>query len=296
MAKDLESAVLTQIDATGHAPVNLAEIFLDAGTLRYAATRQSVVFPAAGNTYTAIFYTSGGRKVSRGRQIIIKDYRFDNRDGVLHGYNAAERFEGKPFIEKRVFRGALGNVAYYNEIMAGIMGAPRFDKQWMYLRVTEGKLLGQRSRNQYYQKPCNNDPGDSNCNYDGYFNLASLTATGTADSGTVGSLTDNALTQVDDYWNFGRIEITISGYTHVRKVSDFDAATDTVSWNVNLPEAVSNGDSYTIYKGCPLTWEACQGLFAYGPSADNKANFLGNLHLSKKELDSESVKKIIRGI
>ena len=66
-------------------------------------------------------------------------------------------------------------------------------------------------------------------------------------------------------------------------VDDFDAGTDTVTFDVPLPVAVSSGDSYNIYKGCPKTWDVCQANNNYGPSADNKANFNGWMHIGEED-------------
>lgn len=252
---------------------------LDAGTIRYAAAPSAVVFPTAGNSYTAIHFTGGHKKMDTANQIVTKKYTFDDRNGVLHGLNAAEPFKGKWFVEKKIYLDALGDSSYHREIMAGEMGEPKFDETVMTVTVTSGKNLNQRALNKFYQKLCTNDFGDTACNYDGYANLASLTATGTADSGTTGGFTDNALTQADDYWNYGKVTVTISGNTYERKVADFDAATDTITFDVPLPVAVSNGDAYTLYKGCPRNLDACRANNAFGPSADNEDNFIGYIHL-----------------
>lgn len=254
-------------------------MFLNAGILRFAAAPVNITFPTAGDIYSAIEYSGGQKKMDIQNQIVVKNYRFDNRNGFLQGLNAAEPFKGKLFIEKKIYLDALSSADNFIELMAGEMEEPDFDEQWMNIKVAEGKNLDQRLINEYYQKTCNNLFGDTKCNYNGYANLASLTYTGTADSGGVDYLIDNALTQAADYWNFGEVTITKSGYVYQRKIADFDAATDKITFDVPLPVVVSNGDSYTVKKGCPRTLEACRGNFSYGPSANNEANFNGNIHL-----------------
>ena len=125
-------------------------------------------------------------------------------------------------------------------------------------------------------------PGGTECNTNGLFDLTTLKATGPADSGSTTTLVDNALTQVDDYWNYGEIEITKAGKTYYRKVKDFDAASDTVTLDVELPVAVDATCTYVIYKGCDLTWESCSFTLPLGPSADNSANFGGCIHIAKQ--------------
>ena len=73
--------------------------------------------------------------------------------------------------------------------------------------------------------------------------------TGTADSGSTTTLVDSALTQVDDYWNGGVLAIT--GGTNsgeVRLISDFDAATDTVTVSVAFTNPIDATSVYAIYE------------------------------------------------
>jgi len=102
---------------------------------------------------------------------------------------------------------------------------------------------------------------------------------GLADSGTTLTLVDAALTEVDDYWNFGIIEIVKAGILYRRNVFDFDAATDTVTLDVALPLTVDNTCVYSLIKGCDKTWDTCGAVNAWGPFTDNQANFLGFVHI-----------------
>ena len=71
-------------------------------------------------------------------------------------------------------------------------------------------------------------------------------------------------------------------------MKDFVAGTDTVTLDVELPVAVSNGDAYTIYKGCDQTWDTCGQTYNYGPSADNQANYGGQIHISGLEAGGDA--------
>ena len=110
-----------------------------------------------------------------------------------------------------------------------------------------------------------------------------MTASGTADAGgTTTTLIDAAkLTQVDDYWNCGEIEITKAGVTYYRKVTDFDAGTDTITLDVAMPFAIDSDCTYVVYKGCDQTRITCTGVNAWGPSANNYLNFGGCVHIGK---------------
>jgi hypothetical protein len=286
MAQDVPASVDTQIAAEQSRPVNLCEIGLDAGTLRFAATKQNLVFPTAGNTYTAKAMNFGNIHQTREGQIVKCQVKLDNVAQDMAGYNAAESFDGKSFVWKKIYRDAMGDASYYREMINGHMEGPcDLDYNWIVINAVRGKSLGRRMLLDYFQKECNHIFGDSECNRDGYADLTSLKATGTADAGsTAAYMIDAALTQADDYWNFGRIELVHNSITYYRDVKDFVAADDKVIFDVAFPFTISEGDTYTLYKGCSNTWNACQSNEAYGPSSDNKANFFGFIHIGDESV------------
>lgn len=280
MAQDLPASVDTEIAAEYSRPILLFELYLDAGTLRYSATNVDVVFPTGGNTYYAKAVAFENIKTTAEGQMETVSIQLDNIAQDMWTYNVAESFDGKQVIIKKVYRDALGNATYYREIFNGYMSEPKsVDKEWLILEATSGNKFQRRMLQKVFQCECNNTFGDANCNRDGFADLTSLTASGTADSGTVSTLVDNALTQAADYWKFGRITVTVSGTAYKRFVESFNATTDTITFDVPLPVAVVATSAYTVYKGCPLTVDACEDNRAYGPSADNSANFDGFIHI-----------------
>jgi len=394
MPKGLDANVLAQTDAVQSRPVLLFTITLaESGTLRYAASQLNITFPTGGNVYTAkaILMSNIIRRAEG--QIVRAVIQFDNVAKDMSGYAAAESFDGQAISVKRIWRDAVGSAAYYNEILNGYMEeVTSIGREWMEVKVIEGKSLQRQALIPIYQKLCNHRFGDSQCNADSLANLIVLTASGTADSGSATTLADNALVQVADYWNYGQIEIIKSGAKYRRKVKDFvaniaaqgtitmagiavanetfvidtqtftwkaargiagevtiganaaeavtnivtavtadlatvtavDGAGDTVvitavtakgtagngvvlteastnmtvngsgtlgattagvdaviTFDVALPVAVDNTCTYETWKGCSQTWDSCQMSNAWGPSGDNKANFLGFIHIGK---------------
>ena len=177
----------------------------------------------------------------------------------------------------------MGDSSYYNEVFNGHMERPsEISRHWLTVPCTIGKPLNRKALPFQYQKMCPWIFGGTECNTDGLADLTSLTAAGTADNGTTTTLVDDALTEVDDYWNCGEIEITKAGVTYYRKVKDFDAGSDTITLDVAMPFAIDNACTYVVYKGCDQVWETCNADNAWGPSGDNKANFGGCIHISKK--------------
>ena len=278
--KSLPAAVVTQIDAQQKRPALLFEISLTGLTLRYVGYMTDVTFPTGVNVYTAKAISFGGVSQSLEGQIGRVSVNFDNVKKDMSAYIDAYDFEGRTLSIKRIFLDAVGDASYYNELFLGYMEQPKeISGQSVTITATEGKPLQRKVLLKKYTNTCNLTFGGTACNIDGNADITTLKATGTADSGTSTTLVDNALTQADDYWNYGSIIIVHAGVTYNRKVEDFDAATDTITLDLGLPTAIDNTTTYTVYKGCAKTWDSCQSNKAYGPSADNKLNFGGFMHI-----------------
>jgi len=254
MARGLPAAVLTQMDAAQKRPVLLFELGLSS-TIRFCAYKTNIVFPTGGNTYTAKAIKLSGVSQSLEGQIGRVTVDFDNvvRDMAAYAHN--EDFRGKSFVIKRVYLDALGDATYYNEVFRGFFEKPsKITRHWLTVPATSGKPLTRKVLDKAYQRMCNLIFGGTGCNIDGNANLTSLTASGTADSGSTSTLIDAALTQADDYWNYGRIIITKAGVKYNRKIKDFVAASDELTFDVELPVAVDDTCTYVLYKGCDTTW------------------------------------------
>jgi hypothetical protein len=283
--KELDANIITQLNAQGRKPVALVEIYLDGLTLRYAANIDNIIFPyPGGNTYTAKAVEVGDVSQTLEGQIGKITVKLDNTAKDMFAYVNSYTFEGKKLVIKRVFLDSNNHAptasTEYIEVFSGTMDQPReISRNWITVAAHEGKPLPTRMIQNMYEKQCQHAFGDAQCNKDGYADLAALTASGTADSGTTSTLVDSILTQADDYWNYGAIEITKSGTTYKRKVKDFVAATDTITFDLALPVAVDNTCTYQVWKGCPKSWDDCQANNNYGPIADNKNNFGGFIHI-----------------
>ena len=283
MPRNLPAQIIAQMDATNKRPVLLFELGLTS-TIRYAANVSNVVFPTAGNTYTAKAIKISSISQALEGQIGRVTVSFDNVVRDMAAFANNEDFRGKTLVIKRVYLDALGDASYYNEIFNGYMEQPsEVSRHWLTVPATIGKPLTRKALTFPYQLMCPWLFGGTECNTNSLADLTSLTASGTADSGSTSTLVDNALTQAEDFWNHGRITITKSGVIYKRKIKDFVAATDTLTLDVELPVAIDNTCTYVILKGCDQTWDTCTGINAWGPSGDNKANFGGCLHVTKPQ-------------
>lgn len=280
MPRDLPSAITDEMNATQKRPVLLFELGLSS-TIRFAAYKTNITFPTAGNTYTAKAIQISGISQALEGQIGRITVKFDNVVRDMAAYANNEEFRGKTLIIKRVYLDALGNAANYNEVFNGHMEMPtEISRHWLTVPATIGKPLTRKSLVFAYQRMCPWKFGGTECNTDGHADLTSLTASGTADSGTTSTLVHSGLTQADDYWNNGKIKITKSGTEYHRKIKDFVAGTDTLTFDVELPVAVDNTTTYVLYKGCDQTLDTCKSLNAWGPSSSNVSNFGGCIHIT----------------
>ena len=197
MPRDLQAAVVTQMDATQKRPVLLFELGLSS-TLRFVAYNTNLVFPTAGNTYTAKNIQVNNVIQALEGQIGRVTVKFDNVSRDMASYAHNEDFRGINLTIKRVYLDALGNALNFNELFNGYMERPsEITRHWLTVSATSGKPLTKKALTFPYQRMCPWIFGGSKCNTDGLADLTSLTATGTADSGTTSTLVDNALTQAD---------------------------------------------------------------------------------------------------
>ncbi len=280
MSRGIPAQVLAQMDATQKRPVYLFELGLSS-TLRFAAYNTNITFPTAGNVYTAKNITVSGVSQSLNGQIGRITVKFDNVSRDMAAYANNESFKGKSLTIKRIYLDAVGDPSYYNEVFNGFMESPKdFSRHWVTVTATTGKPLFNKVLVFPYQRLCPWVFGGAECNTDSNADLAALTASGTADSGSTTTLVHSGLTQADDYWNNGRITVIKGGTQYRRKIKDFVASTDTLTFDVELPVSVDNTTTYVLYKGCDKTWDSCQSSNAWGPSADNKLNYGGCIHIT----------------
>lgn len=290
MAKNLSAQIITQLDAQQKKPVLLFEIELTGLTLRYVAYKTNIVFPHGGAiTYSAKAIQFSGVSQSLEGQIGRITTKFDNVSKDMAAYLNSYDFEGRKFTIKRIYldddNHAPVTATEYNEIFAGVMEQPKeISRQWLTVIATGGKPLKKKVLQNTYNILCGHRFGDAKtCNIDGNADLSTLSASGTAVSGTTSTLVDTALTQADDHWNNGYIEIAKAGTTYKRKVKDFDATFDKLTFDLTLPVIVDNTCTYQVWKGCDKTWKTCGANNSYGPSADNTLNYGGFLHVGEKK-------------
>jgi len=296
MAKDLSGATtaLIAIDAQQKRPVLLFTLFLTSPTLtlRICAYNSNLIF--GGNTFTAKAVIFDGVNQSLEGQIGRVTIKIDNVSTDMAAYSNAKVFEGRRLFIQRIYLDSTGNPPStstdYVEIFDGNMETPsEIGKQWLTVSATSGKSLQKKTLSDTYSKMCRHTFGGTMCNLDGLSDLTVLTATGNLTGAPDGSVSasgttmwdSGTLTQSENYWNFGRVDVGLAGTTYTRIVSGFyNKVGSGVTFDLSVPVALTTDFRYVIYKGCSkVLMNSCTGLEAYGPTADNSRNFGGFIHI-----------------
>ena len=271
MPKNINATLLAEILLEKTSPTYLIEITLDGLTLRYTDLDTDLDFPTAGNTYTAIGMFFDPVKSSVSMEVDRVNVSMDNIDNLLTGYVENYRFQGKVLTIKRVYLNHLALAANMIVIFAGEMGVPSLNETDFSVEVVSPLAkLSEEIPRRSYEGVCPWSFDGTECRGGGA-SLADEKAGQTAGAGsTIILLIDAARTEVDDYWNDGTIEMTSGANDGLkRKISDFDAATDTVTLLYAFPTIIGVGDTYTIKRGCSKSESICKSRF------DNFENYGG---------------------
>jgi len=274
------SATLTGLIAlaTGR-PIELHDVYLgsqteeDDDTLHFVSYYRNVDFfqylSGDSQTYRALGMARAGIKKSVQAEVDSAGYRIDNVNKAMGAYAATQNFRNKRIVTRLVFRGSLDSAENAKVIFDGIIQSVLFKKSTMEVSCVPIISSLAFETGWPYQINCNAKFGDVYCKVNK--NSSDNRVIGAATGGSTGTLIDtNGLTQTDDWWNHGIIEFTSGNNNRLkRKVVDFDAATDTITLDYALENAVVSGDTYVVNRGCDKTLSMCQTLY------NNEDNYHG---------------------
>jgi hypothetical protein len=292
MVKPISTGVSVQLAAAQRRPVNLITLDLGSGvTLRYATAKQNIVFPAAGNTYTAKNIEYSAPSFSAEGQLSKVTVKLDNTARDMASYAVQRDFKGKKIIIWRIFRDASG-ATDYDLIFNGWMQEPSFDYNWISIPADTGTALDRITPHRNYGRSCAWSFGKTECDTDGLSSGASLTRSSTTVRGGnpgnqnagVTSFYDTTLKNSGaSAWVYGKVFLLVGGASEERMVVDFEVTAGsggTVVFDVPCSTAISAATKYELRMGCSKSWTACSGASTLGPTADNTANFSGFLHIT----------------
>jgi uncharacterized phage protein (TIGR02218 family) len=129
------------------------------------------------------------------------------------------------------------------------------------------ELLNQNMPRNLYQSGCVNTLYDASCT----LNSATYAVSGTALTGSTGSVINATIANPTGYFDLGKITFTSGANNGVsRSVKAYSSGSPgTISLVSPFPSTPANGDTFTIYPGCNKTQSTCSSKFS------NLVNFRG---------------------
>ena len=119
----------TQAALEANQPIYLAELVFGATTLRFTTDNADIVFPTAGNTYTAWGYEFSPISTTASNSIDRCRFKFDNTDLTFSTtYLSTYTFQAGTITLKRIFRNVLGSANDAMILFKGKIKAPQFDE------------------------------------------------------------------------------------------------------------------------------------------------------------------------
>lgn len=275
------------------------------GGSTYRFTSADAPVTVGGNTYnTGLIFIRDQFTQKTGLEVntinITVAPQVDNPAGAV-------TISGVPFLQavaKNVFDGA--KITIYKLFLSSWSDTSPGPVKWFYGEIGEiisGRLAATFTVNSIVQQldimmPRNVwQTGCTHDLYDAYefsqhgtrtgctLNEVTFTVSGaTSGSPTAGSFATN-LTQVDGYFNLGRIKFT-SGVNNgvTRVVKSYVNASGVVTLSLPFPSAPAAADTFTIVPGCLKTQAACSNNnSAVGPAFNNLAHFRGYPYIPNPE-------------
>lgn len=261
-------------------PVEIHDIYLGSQTLEDSNTLHFIhfYFPITFFTYighvqqqyTPLGVSRTAVKRNAKGEIERVNYQIDNVNKAMGAYAAAHDCRNKRIVTRLIFRDHLSSYLDAKVVFDGFIQNVVFEQKKMSASCVP--VIGSLSfeTGWPYQIECNAKFGDAYCKVNK--ELAANKVTGSATGGTSTTVIDTVnLTQADDYWNYGTITFT-SGNNDgsSRKILDFDSATDKLTLDYALDNAVQVGDAFVVYRGCDKTLAMCTTLYS---NTDNYHGF-----------------------
>ncbi len=266
MSRALSGNVAVEAAKDQNRPVELYQIYLDAGTLFFAAHPENIdYFDENGTptTYYALGLSRSPVRTNMDTKVDEVTVQLDNVTREMSAYIAHAEFVGRRLKIIKVFLEYLANPADHVVIFDGIMDAPTITETAMQVTVVSKlDLLGFRVPRRRYQRPCDWKFGSAQCG-----------ANPGAVAGTVVSISPDGLTltlssraEGTDYYKDG--VLTIEGQW--QRVVSSNGATFTVSYPF---VGVEPDDTYSLRRGCDKSLETCRDRFG------NQSNYGGFLSI-----------------
>ena len=280
----LTSAIKLEDSKDQNAPLEFYDVYLgdqatpDSSTYYFVAAEKTISFynlADEAKDYLPLRMNRTASKKTTTLEIETISTEFDNVDQAWSSFLTDTDLRGKRIVIRRSYRNLLSSGSNSKIIFDGIINKVvdiTEEKISIELKIKQFRSLSYQT-GRMYQLYCGYVYGGSRCGVD----KDATKVTGTADSGTTGSMVDTARTEAEDYWKDGYIVFTTGDNTgEIRMIKEWDWNNDKLTFDYALPNTVEAGDEYTLYQGCDKSLTKCTSRFA------NQANFGGFPHIPQE--------------
>jgi len=261
MPKTIPASLTQELTLETNAPIELYEIYLKSQTYYYANAEQDITLGA--QTYTALAISRNKIKTHMSSKVDEISITFDNTDRVFAATFLSGNFQGKQIIIKKVLRGHLDSADKYIPMFDGRVDGANIGVQTVSVRAVSWlDAVTKRYPGRTFQKQCNYKLGDTACNV--ITSSAVNMQTGSIIGASSSTIYTNSLSEDDDHWNNGHIEITAgtnAGYS--RPVRDFASGTPAhIVLRLPFPTPCDVTSVFSIHRGCNKTENECNTKFS----------------------------------
>lgn len=266
--RTVSGEVTAEIVKAYNRPIELYILFLRDFTLYFAANDTDITFfswdtdeettSITSQVYTALAISRDDVRSNADSKVDSVRITIDNVTRGLTILLADNDLRGRRLIILKVFADLLTDRSNFIPVFDGLMDGFEVNEMSAVFSATSrlGNLDMQIPR-RMYQASCNWIFGDEFCTYP----VEAMGVSGqSADSGSSSAyIIDAARAEADDYWRFGKVQIT-SGVNKGLKRRVASSSGTRIDFDITLPSGIETGATYTLHQGCSKTQLWCSGL------------------------------------
>jgi len=275
MPRDIPSGLVTIITSAENSPVEIYELFLDQGTQRFAVSPDNIIFD--GDTYTALLVRRTPIKTHTTEQVDQLSVGLDDVSLTLGPILTAQDFRGRRCRLRKVFRESLADPTHFVTLFDGFMDQPSISDSTFTIRIQSRlDLVNREYPGRVFATQCNYRHYDTACTVDPLTGGNTQTGLVVAAGSTKNRIIATAFTDVDDFWNIGRILFTSGlNINKGRQITDYDLAGTFIDIRIPFDNPIVVSDVFEVRRGCDRSVTDCVNKY------NNFVNYGGFNHIPK---------------
>lgn len=274
MTRQLALPIQSEIAQEFTRPVELYEVALDTGTLRFAQTNDYIFF--ASNTYTPLPIRRSPVRTDMELQVDQLTVELENIDLAFSQRVVATEFVGKFLTIKKVFLDQLDDATAFTVLFDGKMDEPVIDERKFAVKVRSIlDALHHSLPRRVFGTLCNYQHYDAFCTVSRIVGTNLVTGTVLGSGSTDAILVSSALgVNSDSYWGpIGTVKMqTGSNATLGREILTHTQSGDiagSITVRVPFGFALNSGEVFEVTRGCRKYASDCMSKY------DNYLNYGG---------------------